>query len=101
MTITTQSPKIDAQFAKFHEANPHVFEKYRAVAGELRKSQRRGSSEQVFQILRWEMRFETRDMSSRFKLNNYYRKHYARLLVKVDPSFKGWFRFRKQRKVRK
>ena len=35
MTITTQNPKIDAQFAKFHAANPHVFEKYRAVAREL------------------------------------------------------------------
>jgi hypothetical protein len=90
------------RFTAFHRANPHVFAKFRDVARELRKGQpHRGSAEQVYQILRWEMRFETSDMSSRFKLNNYYRKHYARLLVKVDPSFKGWFRFRKQRKVRK
>lgn len=89
------------RFTAFHRANPHVFDKFRYVACQLRKDQDRGSAEQVYQILRWEMRFETRDMSSRFKLNNYYRKHYARLLVKVDPSFKGWFRFRKQRKVRK
>lgn len=101
MTITTQNPKIDAQFAKFHAANPHVFEKYRAVAGELRKSQNRGSSEQVFQILRWEMRFETTDMASHFKISNNYRRRYALLLAAVDPSFADWFRFRKQRNMRR
>ncbi len=101
MTITTQNPKIDAQFAKFHEANPHVFEKYRAVACELRKSQRRGSSEQVFQILRWEMRFETTDMASYFKISNNYRRRYALLLAAVDPSFADWFVFRDGTKTRK
>jgi hypothetical protein len=94
--------KRPRSFADFHCGNPHVFAKFRYVASQLRKSQpERGSAEQVWQILRWEMRFDTDDsLAGRFKLNNVYRSKYARLLVRVDPSFKGWFRFRK-RKVKK
>lgn len=87
-------------FASFHRANPDVFRLFRKFAIDLRKHQpERGSAEQVWQRLRWEVRMWTDEqMAGSFKLNNVYRSKYARLLVKVDPSFKGWFRFRKQRK---
>lgn len=89
-------------FADFHRANPDVFRLFRRFAEQLRKTQDRGSAEQVWQRLRWEVRLWTDDqLAGSFKLNNYYRSKYARLLVEVDPGFKGWFRFRKQRKVRK
>ena len=88
-------------FADFHRANPQVFRLFRQFAGQLRKTQDRGSAEQVWQRIRWEVRMWTDEQfSGRFKLDNRYRSQYARLLVEVDPSFKGWFRFRK-RKVRK
>lgn len=89
-------------FADFHRANPEVFRLFCRFAEQLRKTQDRGSAEQVWQRLRWEVRMWTDEQfSGRFKLDNRYRSKYARLLVKVDPSFKGWFRFRTRRKVSK
>lgn len=90
-------------FADFHRANPDVFRLFRQFAIQLRICQpERGSAEQVWQRIRWEVRMWTDEQfSGRFKLDNRYRSQYARLLVEVDPSFTGWFRFRKQRKVKK
>lgn len=52
---------IDARFAEFHAANPHVFILFRTYAQELwNAGHRKGSAELIIQRIRWQTAIETR-----------------------------------------
>jgi hypothetical protein len=94
LPFSTERPDIDAEFAIFHEENPRVWEWYIRVANRFwNEGQRKGSSEQIIQVIRWEIRLETTGVD--FKIKNEFRRRYALLLEATDPKFKGFFRKRR------
>lgn len=87
---------IDADFERFHEANPHV---YREIVGLCRKAKSRGldhwSINGIFEVLRWKTAIKTDEEAPR--LNNNYRALYARLVMKECPDLEGFFETRERR----
>lgn len=87
---------LDAEFAKFHHDNPHVFDLFRRFANEVRAAgHMHYSAEAIMQRIRWHCTVETKSDDG-FKLNDHHRARYARLLVESDGSFAGFFEFRKR-----
>jgi len=88
------SDKLDAAFAKFHLANPRVWEMYKSLAMKrYAVGYRRGSSEQMIQVIRWEMDLQTFTTDG-FKISNNHRKRYALKLATESPEFRTFFEFR-------
>lgn len=88
---------LDARFAAFDAAHPEVWKLYVRFAFELKRAGRdRGSSEQIIQRIRWETNVNpSRDDD--WKINDHYRKRYARKMVAEFPEFEGFFEFRESR----
>lgn len=88
---------IEEDFWAFHRANPQVYDRLSALAGQLKD---RGHTKvgigMLFEVLRWEHMMSTSDVTP-FKLNNNYRAYYARLIMHRRPSLAGFFDLRKQR----
>lgn len=86
--------KLDRAFMRFDIAHPEVWKLYQRFAWELKRSgNRRGSSEQIVQRIRWESAVNpTRDGG--YKINDHYLKRYARKMCAYFPVFFGFFRFR-------
>ena len=86
--------KLDRAFAKFHLANPQVWEMYKVLAMKRYKAgYRRGSSEQMIQVIRWEMDLAVFSVDG-FRINNNFRKRYALKLATLCPEFRTFFEFR-------
>ncbi len=85
---------LEDRFWEFHEANPDVYRRLRALALQMR---RRGvvryGMAGLFEVLRWEHAMQTSDPEG-FKLNNDYRSFYARLLMEREPELRGFFEVR-------
>jgi len=90
-------PKTIAQrFARFHAANPHVYELFARFAAEVRAAgHNRFSADAILHRIRWYCGVETKNMD--FKINNDFSAYYSRLLVSNDPSFDGFFETRRIR----
>lgn len=81
------------QFAEFHRHNPQVYQALRRLALNLATSGRkRGSINQLFEVLRYE--YALRTQGDEYKLNNNWRSRYARLLMESEPALRGWFETR-------
>ena len=91
---------IDERFARFHAANPHVYERLKEMA---RLAKSRGRSRfaiaTLFEVLRWERVLST-DTDESLKLNNNYRALYARLLMAQEPDLEGFFETRQRPRKR-
>lgn len=87
-----QERTIDAAFAEFHQANPHVYAELRMLALRARNAgaQRIGIG-MLYEVMRW--RHALRTQGDDFKLNNNYRSRYARLLMQ-EPELAGCFEIR-------
>jgi hypothetical protein len=84
-----------ARFRAFHKANPNVYKLFRRFARQARDSGRtRWSARDIVHRIRWFVNIETVDAHSDFKINDHYSPYYARLLVKKNPSFAGFFEMR-------
>jgi hypothetical protein len=80
----TSRDNIDAAFAKFHRANPDVYEQLVKYACQAKAAGRkRFGIKMLFERLRWYVLIETHD-SSGLKLNNNYHSRYARLLMQQE-----------------
>lgn len=91
--MSSTSERHDRNLARFDADNPKVWKWYVTIAKRLREWQDRGSSEQIIQILRWEIIKETKTQEI-YKISNNHRKRYAMKLVRTHPEFLDWFRFR-------
>jgi len=93
--FTTRSP-IEEAFLVFHRANPDVYKALVALSMQGRRGGlRRGSINQLFEVLRWNTMIQTDPGADPFKLNNNHRPHYARLIMAAEPTLAGWFEIRK------
>lgn len=89
------SARLEAQFATFHAANPHVYELYVRFTREAKnRGYRKFSIAAITERVRWETNIVTTDKE--FKLSNNHRAYYARLLNATD-EFKDFFTVRSQR----
>jgi hypothetical protein len=86
---------IQANFKKFHEENPHVYEGLLALT---RQAYDRGRSrigiKMLFEVLRWNRMIQTNE--TQFKLNNNYHALYARLIMDLNPELEGIFETRER-----
>lgn len=96
MTSTLFESRQDAAFRVFHELHPEVYELYKRFAFELRAAGHdHGSSEQIIQRIRWETMVNRRH-DGWFKINDWFRARYARMLSADYPAeFGKFFQFRK------
>lgn len=88
------SQRIYEAFLKFHNANPHVYERLRELALLVKsKGRNKYSINGLFEVLRWEQALTT--TGSKFKLNNNFRAWYARMLEQNVPELSNFFELRK------
>ena len=86
--------RIQANFEKFHAANPRVFELWgRFTLQMIRAGFKRGSASLVAERIRWETGIATTS-DPPVQLNNNYRSRYARLWMRKNPTWAGFFRTR-------
>jgi NAD-dependent DNA ligase len=80
-------------FQQYHQANPHLYELYKAIAMQLIQQNRRiiGSAH-IFQKMRYEYQFKTD--GSPFKIDNNFAPHYARKFVLEHPQYGHLFKFK-------
>lgn len=84
------------RFAKFHKANPHV---YNAIVHKALSLKRAGVNHfgiaAIFETLRYDAAMQTgRD---NYKLNNNYRAFYSRLIMENIKELDGFFSIREQK----
>ncbi len=85
---------IAERFEWFHRQHPEVYEMYRRFAYQLlRAGCKRGSTQQILGRIRWETALNP-GHDGGFKVNEVYKKHYAKKLVDEDPAFAEFFEFR-------
>ena len=86
---------IEARFADFHRKNPHVYRNLRRMAlDDLARGRRRGMKA-LFESLRTAYAEAGIDTTgSKYRLNNSFTSHYARLLVRHEPRLAGHFGLR-------
>ena len=96
--FTTRSP-LEESFLVFHCANPDVYAALveLALKGLRIGRMKRGSINQLFEVLRWDKTIHTDPGADPFKLNNNHRPYYARLIMACEPELAGWFETRKVR----
>lgn len=88
--------RIDAEFRAFDRSNPEVFHLYRELAEKIRsQGWTRYSSDAIMHRIRWH--FQVEQGARDWKLNDHYTSRYARLLMDIDPTFRGFFETRKLR----
>lgn len=82
-------------FRKFHNTNPHVYDLFNHFALEAVGSGRSNFGvSMIWERMRWYTVVET-DTADTYKLNNNHRAYYARLWMKNNPRWEGFFRTRK------
>ncbi len=88
--------KLERQWLACKRANPWLLPRLAKMARELKKCghERYGISG-LFEILRWETRYETGDLG--LKINNNHRAFAARDLMERYPDLQGFFRTRPQK----
>ena len=86
---------IQSSFERFHEENPHVYEKLTTLALNLRrKGYDSYGMKGLFEVMRWMTAMKT--TGSKFKLNNNYTAHYSRMIMQNCPELQGFFNTRIQ-----
>lgn len=84
---------IAGRFARFHEANPEVYEELVRLARTLkRKGLDNYGIVGLYEVLRYDRSLRTDGKP--FKLSNDYRSRYARLIMEKEPDLAGFFRTR-------
>lgn len=85
----------NSSFVKYHEDNPHVYEKFKEMTFKtIERGFKNYSTNGIFEVMRWHTGTSGND---EYKINNNYRAFYARLFAKDFPEFKDFFRTRKSK----
>lgn len=84
--------KLEAKFWEFHLANPKVYELFDRFTWEsIRRGRETFSATIVFERIRWYTMVETVSDDD-FKISNNHRPYYARLWMRNNPKYDGFFR---------
>lgn len=100
LTLATSRDEegIQREFLRFHAQNPNVYAELVRLARlwRDRHGERRLGIGMLWEVMRWNISFQTRS-SSVWKLNNNYRSRYARLLMEQEPDLADAFETRRLR----
>lgn len=90
-----ENPSIQTRFHRFHERNPKVYKLFQLYARQARDAGcTRYSADAILHRIRWHLTVETQDGGG-FQINNNFTSRYARLLIRDDPTFAGFFEIRR------
>lgn len=85
---------LDA-FKKFHAENPHVYQRFKELARQMKATGRtKYSSKLIINVMRWE--WDLKSNGKPFKINDRFQSLYGRLLAYHEPEYADWFEFRKR-----
>ena len=89
MTIFTEN------FKKFHYANPNIFAEFAKKTQQLVDAgHQHYGAKATFEAIRWDHDISVK-RTCEFKINNNYVSFYVRLLERVYPKYKDFYRKRK------
>ena len=95
--MDTRLDEMQADFARYHEENPWVYEAFKRLTFQLINAGRQNfSASAVVERIRWGVSIGDYGPDD-FKINNNYRAFYARLFHMEHPQHDGFFRTRKQK----
>lgn len=82
------------KFEAFNRDNPHVYQILVRLAREWvnRTGRRRVGIAILWERMRWELAVQTNEAP---KLNNDYRAHFARMIMRQEPDLEGLFELRR------
>ena len=87
---------ISADFRRFHEANPQVYQEIVRLARLAKEfGHQRWGIGAIIEVVRWNNTITTEGEA--FKINNNFRTAYARLVMATEPDLKDFFYTRTQR----
>jgi hypothetical protein len=87
-------PDLQAEFQKFDEENPRIWELIVMFCERVIESgKRKWAMSNIFEMIRWEIYIVTRS-EEEWKLNNNHRAYYARKWLKLHPEYPGFFETR-------
>lgn len=90
----TAPSSIDARFAEFHKANPHVgVELLRLARARLARGEQRIGTKALFEELRGVLSTQSPD----YRLNNSHTSFYSRWLIQQDPRLADAIETRKRK----
>lgn len=82
---------LENEFFSYHVANPQVYRYVDQFTKQaISRGYRRFAIATVWERIRWEVAMVTRDEN--FKLPNNHRAYYARMWMKKNPQYPGFFR---------
>ena len=83
---------------EFDSKNPRFYMIYKQLAEKaLSRGHKRYGSKSIFEVMRWDMTVNNKDIYG-FKANNNYTAYYALKLSADDKRFEGFFKINKKRK---
>lgn len=97
--LRDQRKTIEERFIEFDTRNPHIFEKLREFALQMKSNgqgREKYSMKALWERLRWHYQFEVQG-SGEYSLNNDLTALYARKLMAEEPELNGFFEVRKRR----
>tara|TARA_B100000575_G_scaffold51979_2_gene38725 strand:+ start:8510 stop:8899 length:390 start_codon:yes stop_codon:yes gene_type:complete len=95
--METRQDELQAEFDRYHEENPKVYEAFKRLTFQLINAGRENfSASAVVERIRWGVSIGEYGPDD-FKINNNYRAFYARLFHMEHPKHDGFFRTRKQK----
>lgn len=87
----------EAAFRRFHEENPHVYERLKRLAFKLKvRGVDRWGMKALYEILRYEEAVATNSPAALYRLNNNFTALYARMLMEQEPDLEGFFELRQR-----
>ena len=97
VALLEDAPTIGDQFERFHETNPEVYAELVDLARQMKaRGHVRCGIGMLYEVVRWQRSMKTTD-DAEWKLNNNYRSHYARLIMRTEPDLEGFFELRELR----
>jgi len=90
---------IKERFEIFNDKNPHIRNKLRRMALELKYAgHRHYGIKALIEVLRWDYAIRTRSGKD-FKINNAFATPYAHLLMEQTPDLRGFFKTRQRKET--
>ena len=95
-TRTAKQWSIQERFCRFHSANPHIYQRLKTIALNLKSEGRKKYGvKALFEKLRWDSDVATD--SRDYKLSNDFTSLYARKLMQENKELEGFFNVRPRR----
>lgn len=98
LSIYDELKGIERDFWRFDRANPQIYRKLVSLARQVKGAgHNRYSIDALFHRLRWHHDVELRSQKGKFKLNDHFTSHYARLIMSREADLIDFFEVRENR----